>query len=134
MPISVGPFQILNHKHAWKELEDYLYYRWLPTPVRQHDLKGLIFSHFQILVLMTQYHHEVYPDDSFFEDTKEFEEDLACMKSQHIPKERITILRQDLELERIEWRRNCFKVGLRKEKYGETEKEKEKNEDPSDKE
>ena len=133
MIVSLGTFQILNHGHAQKELEDYLYFRWLPTLVRRHDSRGIIVSHFQRLVLTTKYHHEVYPDDSLFEGTKEFEKTLTCMKIWRILEERIAVLGQDPELEWLEWRRQCFEVGLSKEKDGEIEKEKETNEDPSDK-
>lgn len=59
MPISVGSFQLLNHGHARKELEDYLDYRWLPTTIRRHDLKGLIAAHFKKLGLVMQYRHGV---------------------------------------------------------------------------
>ena len=34
MPVPLGPFQILNHRHARKELEDYLDYRWFPAPIQ----------------------------------------------------------------------------------------------------
>lgn len=85
MSISLGPFQLLNHGHARKEIEDYLDYRWLPAPVHRHDPKVLIVSHFQRLVMATQYRHEVHLDDSFFEDTKKFEEALARKKAWHIP-------------------------------------------------
>lgn len=53
IPIYAGPFQPLNHVHVQKELEDYLDYRWLPTPIHRHDPKGLIISHFQKLGLAT---------------------------------------------------------------------------------
>lgn len=46
MIVPIGPFQILNHGHARKELEEYLDYRWLLSPIRRHDPKGLILSHF----------------------------------------------------------------------------------------
>jgi hypothetical protein len=75
----------------------------------------------------------VYPDDSFFEDTKEFEEALTFMKSR-IPEERITVLGQDPKLEMLEWQKQCFKAGSSKEKDGEIDKEKQKNKDPSNKE
>lgn len=29
MPISIAPFHLYNHGHVYKELEDYLDYRWL---------------------------------------------------------------------------------------------------------
>lgn len=66
MPIIVGSFQFLNHSHACKEIEDYLDYRWIPAPIRWHDLKGIIAAHFQKLGLVTEYRHEVYPDDFVF--------------------------------------------------------------------
>jgi hypothetical protein len=53
MPISIGSCHLLNHDHVRKELEDYLDYRWLPAPIRWHDLKGLIVTHFQKLGLAT---------------------------------------------------------------------------------
>lgn len=33
MPVPIGPFQILNHGDAIKELEYYLDYRWFPAPI-----------------------------------------------------------------------------------------------------
>lgn len=78
----------------------------------------------------------MYPDDSFFEDTKVFEEDIMCMKLRHIPEERIVVLRKDPELERLEWHRQCFEAGPSEEKKDESKKgkEKEKTNDPTDKE
>jgi hypothetical protein len=52
----------------------------------------------------------VYSNDSFFKDRKVFEEASMCMKLRHILEERIVVLRQDLELERLEWRRQCFEA------------------------
>ena len=139
MPIPIGPFQTLNHGHARKQLEDYLDYRWLLAPIRRHDPKGLILSHFQKLGLMTLYRHEVHPDDSF-EDTRVFEDPITRMRLRHIPKERIVVLGQDPDLDRMEWRRQCFEAGPSQEKDDETdkekeqEKEKEKSDNPFDKE
>ena len=92
MPVPVGPFQILNHGHARKELEDYLDYRWFPDPIRRHDPKRLILSHFRKLGLTTLYRHEVHPDDTFFKDTKVFEDAITSMRLRHIRKERIVVL------------------------------------------
>lgn len=74
--------------------------------------------------MRTQYCQEVYPDDSLFEDTKVFEEDIMCMKLQDIPEERIIVLGQDSELQRLEWRRKCFKARPSEEKNDKSEKEK----------
>ena len=92
MPVPVGPFQILNHGHEREELEDYLYYRWLPSPIWKHNLKGLILSHFEKLGLMMLYRHEVHLNDSFFEDTRVFEDAITRMRLRHILEERITII------------------------------------------
>ena len=102
IPISIGSFQLLNHGHAHNELEDYLDYRWLPAPIRQYDLKGLIVTHFQKLGLVTQYCHKVYLDDSFFEDAGAFEDALRCMRARHIPKNKIVVLGQESKQERLE--------------------------------
>lgn len=74
LPVLICPYQILNHGHMVKELEGYLYYRWLPGTVRHHDPKGLIKAHFKRLGLTTPYIHETFPDDSLFEDVKSFED------------------------------------------------------------
>ena len=103
MTISIGSFQLLNHDHACKELEDYLDYRWLPAPIWHHDPKGLIAKHFQKLVLVMQYRNEVYPNDSFFEDAGTFENDLEHMRARYIPEERIVFRSQKIEWERLEW-------------------------------
>lgn len=97
IPISIGSFQLLNHVHACNELEYYLDYRWLLVPIRRHDSKGLIVTHFQKLGLEIEYHHEVYPDDTFFEDAGTFEDSLGNMRGRHILEERIVVLRQESE-------------------------------------
>lgn len=78
MPVLIGPFQILNHGHARK--------------------KGLILSHFRKLGLATLYRHEVHLDDTFFEDTKVFEDAITRMRLRYIPEERIVVLGQDPNL------------------------------------
>ena len=92
MPISIGPFQFLNHVHSLKELEDYLDYKRLPTPIRRHVPKGLIIAHFHKLGLVTQYRHEIYLDDYFFEDEETSKNVLEHMRARHLPEERITSL------------------------------------------
>ena len=108
LPVPVGPYQILNHGHAHKELEYYLDYRWLPTTIRHHDPKGIIIEHFQRLGLTTVYMHETIPYYSLFEDIKVFEDAIVRMRLRHIPKERIAILGQDPEVDLLEWQRQCF--------------------------
>lgn len=126
IPVSIGPFKFINHGHARKELEDYLEYRWIPTPIQRHDLKGLILSHFQKLGLMMLYRHEVHPDDSFFEDTRVFEDAITRMRLRHILEERIDVLKKDPDLDKMEWRRQCFEAGSNEEKNDESDKGKEK--------
>lgn len=53
IPLSVGPFHLLNQGHARKELDGYLDFRWLTTPIRHRDPKGYIATHFQRLGLTT---------------------------------------------------------------------------------
>lgn len=102
MPISLGHFQPLNHGHAQKELDDYLDFRRLLASIKRHDPKGLVTMDFHKFGLVTQYFHEVYPDDSFIEDADTFETMLECMRECHLPEERIASLSQDPELERLE--------------------------------
>lgn len=64
---------------ARKELEGYLYFKWLTTLIRWHDPKGYIVAHFQRLGLTTSHRHELYLDDSFFEDVDSFENVLEHM-------------------------------------------------------
>ena len=116
LPVLVGPYQILNHDHAWKELEDYLDYRWLPASIRHHDPKGLIVMHFWKLGLTTMYRHEVHPDDFLFEDVKMFEDAIIRMHLRHIPKERIVILGKDPKIDRLECRKQCFEMQSNKKK------------------
>lgn len=123
IPGPIGPFQILNHGHARKELDDYLDYRWFPSPIRWHDLKGLILFHFQKLGLTTLYQHEVHPDDTFFEDA------ITRMRPRKILKERIAVLGKDLDLDQMEWCRKFFEAKHSEEKDEETNKDKEKNEE-----
>ena len=108
MPLLVVPFQLMNQGHTQKELEEYLDFRWLTTPLRWHDPKGYIVAHFQKLGLTTSYRHEPYPDDSFFEDFNSFENVLECIVTRNLPAYILAILGQDLELERLEWRKQCF--------------------------
>ena len=108
--VPVGPYQILNHGHTHKELENYLNYRWLPSTIRHHDPKGLIAVHFQRLGLTTGYRHETHLDDSLFKDIKIFEDAIVRMLLRHIPEERIVILGQDLEVDLLEWWRQCFET------------------------
>lgn len=129
MLVPVGPFQILNHGHARKELEDYHDDRWLPSPILRHDLKGLIVMHFQNLGLAASYWHEVHPDDTFFEDTKVFEDSITRMRLSHILEERIDVLDQDPDLYHMGWRRRCFEVKPDEEKDEESDKDKENDEE-----
>ena len=92
LPVLVGPYQILNHGHAMKELEGYLDYRWLPSIIQHHDPKGLITTHFMRLGLTTPYKHETHPDDFLFEDVKGFEDAIVRMHLKHIPKDKITTM------------------------------------------
>jgi hypothetical protein len=97
----------------------------------QHNLNGIIATHFQKLGLVTQYLHEVYPDDSFLKDLGMFENSLERMRARHIPEERIAVLGQESEQERLEWGRQCFIAGPSEEKDVKTAKDKDKVENPS---
>lgn len=55
------------------------------------------------------------------------------MRARHIPEEKITVLNQESELERLEWRRQCFITDPREEKDAEAAKDKDKVEDPPEK-
>lgn len=129
MIVPIGPFQILNHGHARKEQEDYLDYRWFPSPIQQHDPKVLILSHFRKLGLATLYQHQVPLNDTFFEDTKLFENAIRSMRLRHILEERIVVLSEDPDLERMEWCRQCFEAKPSEEKDEESDKDKEKDEE-----
>ena len=74
---------------------------------------------------MTSYRHETLPDDSLFEDIKGSEDAIVRMWLRHIPKERIAVLGQDPEIERLEWWRQCFATqsSKRKRKIKKTNKE-----------
>jgi hypothetical protein len=89
----------------------------------------LIISHFWKLGLATSYKHEVYPYDSFFEDVKVFEDAINRMRLRNIPEERIVVLGQDPDIDRMEWRKKCFKVKPSEEKDVESDKEKDKEKD-----
>ena len=106
----MGPYQLLNHGHATKKLEGYLDYRWLPDTIRHHDPKGLIATHFRRLGLTTTYRHETHPKDFLFEDVNGFEDVVVRMRLKHIPEDRIATLGQDPEIDRLEWRRQCFEA------------------------
>lgn len=108
--MPVGPYQILNHGHAVKELEGYLDYRWLTSTVRRHDPKGLIGAHFRRLGLTTAYKHENRPDDSLFEDVNNFEDVVVCMRLRRIPEDMVATMGQDTKIDRLEWRRQCFET------------------------
>ena len=106
----MGPYQLLNHGHARKELEDYLDYKWFPTTIRRHDPKGLIAAHFRKLGLTTTYKHETRLEDFLFEDVKGFEDAIVRIRLKHIPEDRIATLGQDPEVDQLEWRRQCFEA------------------------
>lgn len=110
LPIPVGPYQILNHGHAMKELEGYLDYIWLPGTICRHNPKGLIVAHLRRLGLTTSYKHETSSDDSLFEDVKIFEGVVIWMCLKRILEDQITTLDQDPEVDQLEWRRQCFKM------------------------
>lgn len=95
----MGPYQILNHGHAVKEMEGYLDYRWLPSTIRHHHPKGLIAAHFKRLGLTTTYRHKTCPEGFLFEDIKGFEDVVIIMHLKHIPKDRIASLGQDPEID-----------------------------------
>lgn len=110
LPVPIGPYQILNHGHAVKELKGYLDYRWLPSTVCHHDPKGLIATHFKRLGLTTPYRHETCPDDSLFEDVKSFEDTIVQMHLKHILKDIVSTLGQEHEIDHLEWQRQCFET------------------------
>ena len=108
MPLLVGPFKLLNSSHAQKDLEGYLYFKWLTTSIRWHDPKGYIATHFQRLGLTTSYRHELYPNDILFEDANTFKKFLNRMRARNLPGDMIASLGQNPELERLEWQKQCF--------------------------
>lgn len=79
--------------------------------------------HFLKLGLATSYRHEVHPDDTFFEDVKVFKDAIIKMHLRHIPEERIIVLGQDPNIDRLEWQKQCFKVKPSKKKDQESDKE-----------
>ena len=105
-----GPYQILNHDHAVKDLEGYLDYRWLPGTIHRHDLKGLIAAHFRRLGLTTPYRHETRPDDSLFEDVKSLKDIIIQMSLKHIPEYIVPTLGQDPQINNLELQRKCFEA------------------------
>lgn len=96
--VPIGPYQILNHGHAMKELEGYLDYKWLPGTIWRHDPKGLIVTHYKRVGLTTSYIHETRLDDFLFEDIKGFEDAIIKMHLKQIPKDKIATLVQDPEI------------------------------------
>ena len=93
-----------------KELEGYLDYRWLPSTIWRHGPKVLIVAHFNRLGMTTTYRHETRPNDFLFEDVKRFEDVIIKIHLKHIPKDKIATLGQDPEIDRLEWRTQCFKT------------------------
>ena len=65
----------------------------------------------------------MYPNDTFFEDTKVFEDAITRMQLRHIPEDRIIVLGQDPNIDHMEWQKECFEVKLSEEKYEESDKE-----------
>lgn len=73
-----------------------------------------------------------------------FEDAIIRMRLRHAPEERIVVLGQDPDIDRLEWKKQCFKVKSRKKKDQESDKKKEeevgkeqgeeKSDDPSVKE
>lgn len=106
-------------------------YRWLPGTIRHHDPKGLIAAHFRRLGLTTPYRCETRPDDSLFEDIKGFEDVIIRMHLKHILEDKIATLGQDPEIDRLEWRRKCFKMQTSKKTKGVDKGNQEKGEDSS---
>ena len=129
LPVPVGPYKILNHGHTVKELESYLDYRWLPDTIPCHDPKGLIAAHLRRLGLTAPYRHETRLDDSLFEDVKRFEDAIIRIHLKHIPEDKIATLGQDPEIDRLEWRRQCFEMQTRKKTKGVDEDDQEQGKD-----
>lgn len=58
MTLTISPFQIINQDQAQNEIEGYLDFKWMTTPLRNHDPMGYIAVHHQKLGLATSYRHD----------------------------------------------------------------------------